>query len=174
MESKKGASSLVIDMGACQTFAYLSAFSLYLSGFTVAAIAMDRFLDLIRPGQHGDCSAKRAKILAWTAVTCAVVIAVPEVCCHAHCVHFLTASTPEFAFTEQLVVRLQAMVYRVEVHPFRTWIKKCTPAGAFGSVEAEVAYALCRLLAFPFLPFAITLFCYLRIWQKLSSMAIAG
>ena len=78
------------------------------------------------------------------------------------------------ALKQKHVIHIQAILYHVEVHPFKTWVKQCTPAGALESAEAEVAYALCRLLAFPFLPFTLTLFYYLRIWQKLSTMAVAG
>ena len=133
---------------------------------------MDRFLTLVRPEPRGASAAKRAKILAWTARILAAAISVPEVGCPA--LRLMTASTGGVAFKQKLVVHIQAIVYHVEIHPFKTWVKQCTPAGALESAEAEVAYALCRLLAFPFLPFTLTLFYYLRIWQKLSTMAVAG
>lgn len=140
MESRREENSLVIDVGGCKTLAVLNTFSLYSSAFIIASIAIDQYLTLARPAVGTDQAVKRARIMAWAAWICSGISSSPEVHvagANIKCIHNYYCCAKQMPPSSQVTncfIRscfMQAMVYRVESHPVKTWLKNSSFSQAF-------------------------------------------
>ncbi|XP_046398652.1 adipokinetic hormone/corazonin-related peptide receptor variant I-like isoform X2 [Ischnura elegans] len=123
----------------CRLFSFFRTFGLFLSGFVLMCISVDRLFAVTRPLNSvgkADQMGRKMLIVAWV---------MSAVC-----------SAP------------QAIVFHVEVHPDFEDFTQCVTFHSFPSRELELTYSICGSAGFYIIPLIVISFCYTSIFNELS------
>ncbi|VVC41885.1 Hypothetical protein CINCED_3A020801 [Cinara cedri] len=117
----------------CRIMAFLRIFGLYLSGFILICISVDRYLAVLQPMRLYQMD-RRGKLMIGVAWIASFFCSLP-----------------------------QSFIFHVERHPNVTWFEQCVTYNAFSSKLLELGYLYLSMLMMYWLPLIVILFCYASI-----------
>ncbi|GAB0095030.1 gonadotropin-releasing hormone receptor [Sergentomyia squamirostris] len=122
----------------CRVMSFFRTFGLYLSGFVLVCISLDRYYAILRPLNFSGID-RRGRVMLLTAWIMSVVCSAP-----------------------------QAYIFHVEAHPNATWYLQCVTYHSFGNSQTlEVLYSVSTVMFMYTLPLIIIIYCYASIYLEI-------
>ncbi|ODM93483.1 Gonadotropin-releasing hormone II receptor [Orchesella cincta] len=121
----------------CRIMSFFRIFGLYLSGFVLMCISLDRYFAIVTPFGTSDAN-RRAKIMLVFAWFASAVFSVPQV-----------------------------FIFHVETHPEFPWFEQCVTFNFFPGPGVELAYNFFGFFFLYVLPLIVIIFCYFRILYEI-------
>ncbi|XP_063596060.1 gonadotropin-releasing hormone receptor-like [Penaeus indicus] len=115
---------------ACRVLAFFRTFGVFLSGFLLVVISVDRYHAVLRPLSVTEAK-RRVRLMLWAAWIGSGVCSVP-----------------------------QTMIFHVEQHPEYPWFEQCVTFNSFPSPTVELMYNVAGFLAMYAIPLCTIVFCY--------------
>ncbi|CAL8147165.1 unnamed protein product [Orchesella dallaii] len=115
----------------CRIMSFFRIFGLYLSGFVLVCISLDRYLSVMKPLTSPDTQRIRGRLMLLVAWITSIIVSLP-----------------------------QAFIFHVESHPHFTWYKQCITFNSFPSVTAEKLYNFSGFFFLYVFPMIMIIFCY--------------
>ncbi|KAK7017018.1 hypothetical protein SK128_019762 [Halocaridina rubra] len=115
---------------ACRVLAFFRTFGVYLSGFLLVVISIDRYHAVLRPLTVTEAK-RRVRIMLWMAWGASVSFSAP-----------------------------QMIIFHVEKHPEFPWFEQCVTFNSFPSPTYELIYMAVGFVAMYALPLTTIVFCY--------------
>ncbi|XP_046399245.1 adipokinetic hormone/corazonin-related peptide receptor variant I-like [Ischnura elegans] len=122
---------------ACRIMAFFRTFGLFLSGFVLACISIDRYFAVLKPLMLTNVD-RRGKVMLSIAWMASVACSLPQVA-----------------------------IFHVERHPNFTWFEQCVTFNSFPSNEYELTYSLFGMVMMYGLPLVIITFSYISILAEI-------
>ncbi|XP_045585574.1 gonadotropin-releasing hormone receptor [Procambarus clarkii] len=115
---------------ACRILAFFRTFGVFLSGFLLVAISVDRYYSVLRPLTVMEAK-RRVRLMLWMAWGASGVCSIP-----------------------------QTVIFHVEQHPDHPWFEQCVTFHSFPSPTYELLYNVAGFIAMYAIPLLTILFCY--------------
>ncbi|XP_042206520.1 gonadotropin-releasing hormone receptor-like [Homarus americanus] len=115
---------------ACRILAFFRTFGVFLSGFLLVAISVDRYYAVLRPLTVMEAK-RRVRLMLWGAWGASGVCSIP-----------------------------QTLIFHVESHPDHPWFEQCVTFHSFPSPTYELLYNVAGFLAMYAIPLLTIIFCY--------------
>ncbi|KAG8230930.1 hypothetical protein J437_LFUL002963 [Ladona fulva] len=122
---------------ACRVMAFFRVFGLFLSGFVLACVSIDRYYAVLKPLQLNYVN-RRMKVMLSVAWIASIVCSLP-----------------------------QSVVFHVEYHPNITWYAQCVTYHAFPSPTYELTYSLFGMVMMYAFPLLVITFAYTSILAEI-------
>ncbi|CAL8146292.1 unnamed protein product [Orchesella dallaii] len=125
----------------CRVMSFFRIFGLYLSGFVLVCISLDRYLAVMKPLTSPGIQRNRARLMLLVAWISSIIVSLP-----------------------------QAFIFHVETHPEFTWYKNCVTFNYFPSMTAENVYNFSGFFFLYVFPMITIIFCYSCILLEMTRM----
>ncbi|XP_068249134.1 gonadotropin-releasing hormone receptor-like [Palaemon carinicauda] len=115
---------------ACRIMAFFRTFGVFLSGFLLVVISIDRYHAVLRPLTVTEAK-RRVRVMLWMAWAASVAFSTP-----------------------------QMFIFHVETHPEFPWFEQCVTFNSFPSPTYELVYIVAGFVAMYALPLTTIVICY--------------
>jgi len=143
---------------------FFRIFGLYLSGFVLVCISLDRYFAVMKPLGIPDAQ-KRAMFMLRCAWVVSIICSLPQV----HENFQKSWRNNDLLIKNHLYFK--PFVFHVESHPDFSWYKQCVTFNSFASPLAELAYNLFGFFFLYVFPMLMIIFCYSSILLEMHRVA---